>query len=127
MLSDEERSKGWVRPYREAYTHVGDAGPKHPTRELTAEEQERYGEFEYKLFESYPDADETGLIGRFWTQKDLDRIGAGCGTSTKMNSTIAATYAREPTYYGSTFCTGCKTHFPVGEFVWDGTEEVVGS
>lgn len=53
-----------------------------------------------------------------------------CGTATTMGQTIAETYAREPTFYTGTFCVGCKSHFPVGpdgEFVWDGTQEKVGS
>ena len=38
-----------------------------------------------------------------------------CGTVTTMNRAIAETYARNPEYYGGTFCVGCGTHFPVGE------------
>jgi hypothetical protein len=49
-----------------------------------------------------------------------------CGTETTMGGSIAETYAREPTYYGGTFCVHCKGHFPVGvdgEFVWlDGSK-----
>lgn len=53
-----------------------------------------------------------------------------CGTVTIMGDTIAATYARDPYFYSGTFCCGCGTHFPVGEdgeFVWDGTDERVGT
>ncbi len=50
-----------------------------------------------------------------------------CGTLTTMGQVIAETYARNPKFYGATFCCGCKTHLPVGEFVWDGTSEAVGS
>jgi hypothetical protein len=35
---------------------------------------------------------------------------------------IAETYARQPTFYGATFCCHCGTHLPVGEqgeFVWE--------
>lgn len=53
-----------------------------------------------------------------------------CGTETTMGNAIAETYARDPKYYGSTFCVACRGHFPVGEngeFVWaDGTGEKVG-
>ena len=49
-----------------------------------------------------------------------------CGMATKMGSKIAETYARQPSFYGSTFCVGCRSYFPVGaagEFVWeDGTK-----
>lgn len=53
-----------------------------------------------------------------------------CGTVTTMGLAIAQTYATQPTFYGSTFCAGCKTHYPVGpdgEFVWEGTSEKVGT
>lgn len=82
----------------------------------------------------------TGMHKDYWVLSDEER-GKGfvrpvryeyvhdkCGVATTMNSKIAETYARDPKFYGSTFCVGskCKTHFPVGEFKWnDGT--VVGS
>ena len=53
-----------------------------------------------------------------------------CGTETRMGLSIAESYARNPRFYGSTFCVACKDHFPVGpagEFVWSGTMEKVGS
>lgn len=53
-----------------------------------------------------------------------------CGTVTTMGVALAETYARQPTYYGATYCVGCRMHKPVGEngeFVWDGTDEKVGT
>lgn len=53
-----------------------------------------------------------------------------CGRATTMGRAIAETYARDPSYYGSTFCSSCRVHRPVGpqgEFVWHGTDERVGS
>jgi hypothetical protein len=53
-----------------------------------------------------------------------------CGSVTRMSSTIAETYARDPYFYSGTFCCACGGHFPVGEdgeFVWDGTKEKVGT
>lgn len=50
-----------------------------------------------------------------------------CGTLTTMGLSIAETYARDPKFYGSTFCCACGGHFRVEEFVWDGTDLVVGS
>ena len=50
-----------------------------------------------------------------------------CGTITKMGYELAATYARDPGFYGATYCCHCRKHRPVSEFVWDGTELVVGS
>lgn len=54
----------------------------------------------------------------------------GCGTLTRMNVAIAATYARDPHFYGSTYCVGCRKHRPVGpagEFTWEGTTDRVGT
>jgi hypothetical protein len=42
-----------------------------------------------------------------------------CGAATTMGLALAETYAREPKFYGSTYCVGCKMHLPVGEFDWD--------
>lgn len=53
-----------------------------------------------------------------------------CGTVTTMGQTLAETYARQPDFYSGTFCAGCRTHFPVGadgEFIWDGTDQKVGT
>lgn len=54
-------------------------------------------------------------------------IHTKCGALTKMSQAIAETYARDPTFYSGTFCCACGAHFPVSEFVWDGTDEAVGS
>ena len=123
VLSAEERAKGFVRPVRRTYVHVG---PKPPgaLRDLTDEEKERYAQFGYVKFEAYPES-ESAVVGRFWTQAELDRRG-GCGTSTTMALALAETYAVDPKFYGSTFCCKCRAHLPVSEFRWeDGTE--VGS
>lgn len=50
-----------------------------------------------------------------------------CGFSTRMGLALAETYARDPKFYSGTFCCSCGEHFPVAEFVWDGTDETVGS
>lgn len=73
VLSEDERAKGWVRPYRDSYVH------------------------------------------------------STCGVRTTMGRALAETYARDPSFYNGTFCAGCRTHFPLNEFVWDGTDEQVGS
>lgn len=69
VLSDDERAKGFVRPYRDSYVHTK------------------------------------------------------CHTVTRMGRAIAETYARDPYFYSGTFCVGCHAHFPLSEFVWDGTSE----
>jgi hypothetical protein len=73
VLCEEERRKGFVRPYRDSYRHVG------------------------------------------------------CGMVTKMSRDLSETYARDPKFYGSTFCVNCNRHLPVGEFVWTSDGLVVGS
>lgn len=50
-----------------------------------------------------------------------------CGTVTTMGLALAETYARDPKFYGGTFCCGCRAHFPVAEFTWDPDGSVVGS
>ncbi len=50
-----------------------------------------------------------------------------CGAVTKMARSIAETYARDPKFYGGTFCIKCEKHFPLDEFVWERTHEIVGS
>jgi len=50
-----------------------------------------------------------------------------CGAVTTMSPPLAETYAREPGFYGATYCTTCGRHAPVSEFRWDGTDDVVGS
>lgn len=93
VLSDEERAKGFVRPVRLAYIHVGDEG-----HEIDPNNPAKHG-----------------------------RKPPGCGVETRMSQAIAETYARDPKFYGSTYCVGCKMHRPVSEFVWSNTDEVVGS
>jgi hypothetical protein len=122
VLSDEERAKGFIRPVRASYLHVGIAGPKYPLRDLTEEEKRDHPL--YAKYEDYP-ASESPKLGRWWTQESLDAVGKGCGTLTTMGPAIAETYARSPFFYGSTYCVSCQKHRAVGEageFVWlDGT------
>lgn len=73
VLSEEERSKGFVRPVRITYKHVT------------------------------------------------------CGVVTKMGLALSETYARDPKFYGATYCVGCCMHRPVSEFTWEPDGGVVGS
>jgi hypothetical protein len=50
-----------------------------------------------------------------------------CGTFTTMGTALSETYARDPSFYTATFCVKCGTHFPVAEFFWADTSDVVGS
>ncbi len=126
VLSEEERAKGFVRPVRRSYRHVGPAGPTHPLRDLTPDEQTRHSSCGYAKFETYPES-EAPLEGRFWTQAQLDRVGGGCGTTTTMGRALSETYARDPSYYGETFCCQCGRHIPVSEFRWTEDDAVVGT
>lgn len=76
VLSKEERAKGFTRPYRDRYKHVG---------------------------------------------------GKACGVVTTMGSALSETYARDPKFYGATYCCGCYQHHPVSEFIWTADGAVVGS
>jgi hypothetical protein len=91
-LCPDERAKGFVRPVRRTYIHVG----KPPEGE----------KFEYPIRKVFH---------------------GGCGTRTTMAQSIAETYARDNTFYLWTYCCHCCTHFPVEQFVWEGTTEQVGS
>ena len=74
VLSEEERAKGFVRPYRDTYTHEV--------------------------------------------------------CTTTMGEALSETYARQPNFYGATYCCHCRKHRPVGEhgeFVWTGTSIKVGT
>jgi hypothetical protein len=122
VLSPEERAKGFVRPVRRSYIHVG-CRPQHPLRDLTPEELESRAKFGYVKFEEYPkDSSRGSVIGKYWTEATLK---SGCGTKTTMGQALSETYARDPGFYSGTFCCHCGKHFPVGEageFVWeDGT------
>ena len=123
VLSPEEIAKGFVRPLRKSYQHVGEK-PQYLLRDLTEDEKERHAASNYVAYEKYPETEDP-ILGRFWTQAQLDR--KGFDSVTIIDDTIAATYSRKPTFYGSTYCCYCRKHLPVAEFVWtdDGTK--VGS
>lgn len=95
VLCEEERQKGFVRPYRDRYKHVGRL-----ERDNAASDA---GVHEVKV-----------------------RIG-GCGSVTTMGRALSETYARDPGFYGATFCVSCNKHLPVAEFVWTADGEQVGS
>ena len=121
VLTKEEREKGFIRPVRDTYQHVGER-PKYALRDLNEEEKVRYEAYGYVKYEDYQG--DSSLAGRFWT---TDQLKSGCNTTTTMSKSIAETYARNPKFYGSTFCCKCSVHLTVDQFVWEGTNEVVGS
>lgn len=52
---------------------------------------------------------------------------AVCRVSTRMGLALCETYARDPKFYGATYCVGCQQHCRVDEFTWDEDGMVVGS
>lgn len=107
VLCEDERKKGFVRPYRDTYKHVG----------------LRLGCDDYKR----PDGVMGGpCLNCGHTQPEHIRSGR-CGAVTTMNRPLSETYARDPHFYGATFCVGCNKHLPVNEFIWTADGQEVGS
>ena len=62
-----------------------------------------------------------------------------CGGVTTMGQALCETYARDPKFYGGTFCATCCGHFPLRDarpegksidtwaFLWEPTGDPVGS
>lgn len=105
----------------EPATTLADGAPVYPEhRELKANGQQR----DYVVL-----SDDERAKGFVRPVRD-SYIHEKCGSVTKMSRSIAETYARQPNFYSGTFCVACRAHFPVGEggeFVWDGTDEKVGT
>lgn len=89
-----------------------------------------------------PETGENGQHKAYWVLSESERAKGfvrplrnsyrhlACGTVTTMGNALAETYSTNPKFYGATFCVYCKGHFPVGEygeFVWEGTNEKVGT
>lgn len=107
----------YVRPLRMSYRHIG-VRPNGPTRRLTVSEEATYHSYGYVAYEPYDPPRDGGAIGRYWTERQLK---SGCGRVTTMPEHCAVTYARQPNFYGRTFCCECGEYFPVGaegEFLW---------
>ena len=125
VLSEEERKKGFVRPLRTSYIHIGNK------KRICGKFFSKSEEGIYRCNEDFGHDDgchrgrlEASLSyeGDSWFEGK-----EGCGTITTMNRAIAETYARNPKYYGATYCCYCRMHLSVKEFIWEGTNEVVGS
>jgi hypothetical protein len=50
-----------------------------------------------------------------------------CGAVTTMGMALCETYARDPKFYGGTYCARCHAHFPVDQFDWAEDGLPVGS
>lgn len=79
-------------------------GPQN-AKYLILSEEERAKGFVRPVFTSYVHAVSLG----------------GCGAVTTMGRELCETYARQPDFYGATYCAGCRMHKRVGEhgeFYW---------
>lgn len=103
VLCPDERAKGFVRPYRDAYQHAG---------------QSRCRDCGATQGSTTCNASGFACI--------MERHG-GCNTVTTMGRALSETYARDPKFYGATFCCNCNRHLPVAEFVWTADRQQVGS
>jgi hypothetical protein len=54
-------------------------------------------------------------------------LSSGCNAVTTMGRALSETYARDPKFYGATFCIRCNRHLSVDEFVWVADGARVGS
>lgn len=110
VLCEEERQKGFVRPYRDAYKHVG-----------------------LNICGLHIEGDTGGTVCYMDPKHDgpcgvaTGPRSQGCQSVTTMGCALSETYARDPTFYGATFCVNCNRHLPVAEFMWTKDGEVVGS
>jgi hypothetical protein len=137
VLSDEEKAKGFIRPVRTSYVHVGKELPYKRLWYVLNKENPQHQQHILEGFVAVmviiedKEGDPTG--GTYVREHELEafykgikRTG-GCGTETSMPLPIAETYARDPKFYGSTYCVHCQMHLPVNQFFWKGTAEEVGS
>ena len=142
VLSEEELAKGFVRPVRNKYVHVGrKVKPLNGIIQPLEEALENHSDWAknyytsengYGAFLKYPES-ESPVTGKFLKQDELEALNigkdyvGGCGIETVMNMSISETYARDPKFYGATYCTGCNKHLPVDEFQWSVDNEILGS
>lgn len=118
VLSEEERQKGFIRPYRDAYQHVGA-----PSNILLLCEGKSASDYC-----AHCGADLCVLAAGVYERGcPVRNRMSGCGVETRMGVHIAETYARDPSFYGQTYCVGCYMHRPVAEFRWTVDGTVVGS
>lgn len=131
VLSEEERAKGFIRPLRCSYVHKGRLYDK--GLELLKVPETINGKTYHAIATVLANEDGSRKGGSYLTKDEVDQYNqnsgyvGGCGTLTTMAKPIAETYARDPNFYGATYCCGCQRHIGVHEFVWDGTNELVGS
>ncbi len=125
VLCDAERAKGFVRPYRDRYQHVG-----HLIERCEATHQEPTDENPHQCIRPYPhdgDHEFTALMILNKPIRFMPGRKGGCGSVTTMGRALSETWARDIHFYSHTFCVSCNKHFTIAEFVWNGTNEVLGT
>ena len=132
ILSEKERAKGFVRPVRYSYIHKGRYYP-YSVEKLNQPYNSEDGRTYVAKVVILLDIDGKPKCWGFLTQREYDQyiktngyVG-GCFEETKMGIELAETYARDPKFYGATYCIKCKMHLPVSEFSWIDDGELVGS
>lgn len=129
VLCAEEREKGFVRTYRDRYEHTGRAICG---KYLRMEGNRKLGGY-IDVCTMQPNHDGECIVSTSLVQPDAAKAQQegfwprGCGTVTTMGRALSETYARDPKFYGATFCCGCNKHLPVAEFVWTADGETVGT
>lgn len=132
VLSDAERAKGFTRPVRDAYKHTGRRVCGKPSYLNTSPLDP--GKVVWVCVGD-PGHDGDCHVWSQASEHELDRLQrtgylGGCDSVTTMGSSLAETYAREPAFYGATFCVRCRKHLPVGptgEFAWEPDGSKVGT
>lgn len=72
-------------------------------------------------FENHPKIEE----GEFEQEPRDTYIHEECGGSTTMKGELPESVARDPSYYGKTFCKTCEEYVPVEEVHWEDGEDWV--
>ena len=128
VLCPEERAKGFVRPVRRSYKHVG----VKPRGTIEMLEEPYICDCKTYVAVDRFELQDGKKAGTYLTKYEVEQVKksgcfGGCGTVTTMGQALAETYARDPKFYSGTFCCGCGTHFPVAGFTWVPDGSVVGS
>lgn len=92
-----------------------------PVEEVRAEQTETTGQHKDYIV-LCPDERAKGFVRPYRDKY----VHSKCGVETKMGQALSETYARDPGFYGLTFCVKCNKHLPVYEFVWSADGETVG-
>lgn len=65
-------------------------------------------------------------VRRAYIHSRAHQGGRACGAETKMGLALCETYARDPKFYGATYCVYCSKHLSVSEFDWIEADGSVG-